>query len=192
MDIKFFTNKTEFETFMKSNYDQHPGFWIKFDKGNTQDKLKPEEALDIALCYGWIDGLIKRIDDDYYMKYFAKRLDNSVWSTKNMKSVERLIQDNRMTKAGLLAVDKAKKDGRWDKADLPPLDYSLDDFIELIKFNEIAYQKILKLPKSIQKNYAMSYYTLKKQDSKNKRLTNITRMLSDEKLNENQTRKSNQ
>lgn len=173
MDIKFFINKTEFETFMKSNYDQHPGFWIKFDKGQTKDKLKPEEALDIALCYGWIDGLIKKIDDNYYMKYFTKRLDTSVWSTKNKKSVERLIQENRMIKAGLLAVDKAKKDGRWDKADQPPLDYSLDDFIKLIKSNEIAYQSYLKLSKTNQKNYALSYYTLKKKETRDKRLLSI-------------------
>lgn len=173
MDIKFFTNKTEFETFMKANYDQHLGFWIKFDKGQTKDKLKPEEALDIALCYGWSDGLIKRIDEHYYIKYFAKRLDTSVWSTKNKKSVERLIQDNRMTKTGLLAVDKAKKDGRWDKADQPPLDYSLDDFIELIKSNKIAYQNFLKLSKTNQKNYAMSYYALKKKETRDKRLLSI-------------------
>lgn len=182
MDIKFFTNKTEFETFMKANYDKHLGFWIKFDKGRTKDKLKPEEALDIALCYGWIDGLIKRIDEHYYIKYFAKRLDTSVWSTKNKKSVQRLIQDNRMTKAGLLAVDKAKKDGRWDKADQPPLDYSLDDFIELIKSNEIAYQNYLNMPKSIQKAYAMSYFNLKRQESRGKRLLVIIDRLLDNKL----------
>lgn len=151
MDIEFFNSKTEFETIMETNHDKQLGFCIKFDKGSTKDKLKPEEALDIALCYGWIDGLIKKIDDEYYLKYFTKRLDTSVWSTKNKKSVERLISENKMKPAGQLAIDRAKKDGRWEKADLPPIDYSLDDFIELFKYNYEAYDRLLKLPKSIQK-----------------------------------------
>lgn len=177
MEPKYFKNKEEFYQFLEINHHDHPGIWIKFDKRHMKDKLKPEEALDIALCFGWIDGIIKRIDDDFYLKYFTKRLDTSVWSTKNKKSIERLIKDGLMKPAGLLTVEKAKKDGRWDKADQPPLDYSFDEFMLLIKPNNIAYQNFIMMSKSVQKTYAMSYFILKKQESREKRLTIIIQRL---------------
>ncbi len=61
MDPNFFINKQEFYQFLEVNHNEHPGIWIKFDKRDIKNKLKPEEALDIALCLGWIDGLIKKM-----------------------------------------------------------------------------------------------------------------------------------
>lgn len=110
MDHNFFKDKDEFNTFLKSNHQRHQGIWITFDKRDIKGKLKPEEALDIALCFGWIDGIIKRIDDDFYLKQLTKRSDKSAWSTKNKLSFERLLKENKMKPAGLLAVEKAKKD----------------------------------------------------------------------------------
>lgn len=165
-----FTTQQEWESWLSLHHSQMEGIWLRFDKTLTTSTLTSEQALDVALSYGWIDGLIKRIDDQFYIKYFAKRRKQSIWSTKNKTSVERLIQAGKMKEPGLQAVQDAKNDGRWEKADLPPEDFSLEVFHALIQNNPIAYENFLKMSKSIQKTYAMSYYTLKKEKSRNRRL----------------------
>lgn len=172
-----FLNQQAWETYLSQHVNQTEGIWLRFDKTLTTSTLTSEQALDVALCYGWIDGQIKRIDDQFYIKYFAKRRKQSIWSTKNKISVERLIQAGKMKEPGLQAVQDAKNDGRWERADLPPEDFSMEAFHLLIQTDVIAYENFLKMSKSIQKTYAMSYYTLKKEESRNRRLQVILERL---------------
>lgn len=171
-----FKNQENFETWLKENLD-HEGIWIIFDKKRLTSSLTPEEALDIALCYGWIDGLIKRLDDQFYKKYFAKRLPKSIWSTKNKISVARLIKSGQMKKEGLDAINIAKSNGRWDQSDQNPVDFSVEDFILLIKDDEHAYAFYKTLSHSIQKTYALYYYTAKKEETRLRRLVDIKQRL---------------
>ncbi len=85
-------------------------------KASTAPGIGYPEALDIALCFGWIDGQITRHDDDYTAQSFTPRRVRSVWSQVNREHIERLIVEGRMTPAGLAEVDRAKADGRWDAA----------------------------------------------------------------------------
>ncbi len=172
-DFTIFMNKEEVHSWLIHHHEDHLGIWIKFDKTHKESTLTPEEALDEALCFGWIDGQIQSIDAQFYLKYFAKRRTKSIWSTKNKLSVERLIKDGKMMPPGLLAVELAKKDGRWEKADLAPEDFSLPDFIELLRPNEKALGNYFAMSNSVQKTYAMSYFALKQPESRQRRLVVI-------------------
>jgi len=95
----------------------HPGVWLVLHKkGGRTTSLTYAEALDEALCFGWIDGQIGRRDDDSYRQRFTPRRPRSVWSARNVEHVARLIESGRMRPGGLAAVDAAKADGRWQAA----------------------------------------------------------------------------
>ncbi len=172
-----FDNKESFLNWLDQNHPTCPGFFLRFDKTKTTSSLTYEEALDIALCYGFIDGVTKKIDENFYTRYFTKRSQRSIWSTKNKISALRLIKQNLMKPSGMEAILLAKSDGRWDKADLPPKDYSISDFNELLNPYFLAQKNFQAFSNSIKKTYAMSYYTLKKQESRDRRLKVIIERL---------------
>jgi len=170
MEYYTFSTGRAFENWMQDNYLSDEGIWIRFDKWKKTSTLTSKDGLLIALSYGWIDGLIKRLDEQYYIKYFKKRGKHSIWSSLNKSYAEELIERGLMKPSGIKAVLDAKNDGRWDHADLPPSDYSIDAFKALLIPYEKAYQSYMSFSPSIQKTYALSYYALKKQSSKDKRL----------------------
>ena len=177
MDIHFFESQSAFHQYMQHHYATPTGFWVGFDKRPTPHKLLPEEALDIALCYGWIDGQIKSLDETYYVKYFAPRRPTSVWSTKNKKAVERLLQAGRLQPSGRAAIERSKKNGRWEKADALPDDFSMEHFCSLLLHDPLAATNYQAMSPSVQKIYAISYYALKKEESRARRLKVILERL---------------
>lgn len=177
MEKLIFKDKQEFWDWLSLNHHLSEGKLVQFDKQLKTSTLKYEESVDVALCFGWIDGVTKRIDEQFYTKYFTKRSIKSIWSTKNKKSVERLMKDGLMRPSGMEAVELAKRDGRWEKSDLPPLDFNVNDFEKLLINHQTAHEHFLKFSPSIQKTYAMSYYTLKKDDSRERRLSVIIKRL---------------
>jgi uncharacterized protein YdeI (YjbR/CyaY-like superfamily) len=175
MEILYFENPTSFENHLKQHVDGD-SFWLKISK-KSEPKLTADAAVEVALCYGWIDSTNKRLDDDYYLKYFAKRRDKSVWSTKNKNTITRLIETNRMQPQGYAAIAVAKKNGCWDKGDAAPEDFDLDAFHTLISNTPNAFNHWVNMSKSIQKTYAMSYYTLKTEAARARRLLVILNRL---------------
>ncbi len=165
-----FASQQELYKWLKINHTQDDGLWIIFDKRLITSTLKAEEALDMALCFGWIDGLIKKVDEQYYIKYFKKRLKRSIWSEKNKLRALELIKDGLMEPSGFNAIEQAKKNGQWEKTNTYPNDYNLPAFIDLIKPFKNAYLNFINMSNSVQKTYALSYYTLKKAESRKKRL----------------------
>src|SRR3954465_15788038 len=110
--IEFKTAKT-FETWLKKNHDKSTGIWLKiFKKDSGKKTISYAEALDVALCYGWIDGQKKAHDEQAWLQKFCARSARSIWSKINIGHVERLIKEGRMRPAGLKAIDQAKADGR--------------------------------------------------------------------------------
>ncbi len=176
MQEYFFNTKEDLLKWMMDHVDHEP-IWIIFDKRDIKGKLTQEEALDIALCFGWIDGLVKRIDDTYFKKYFSQRRPKSVWSEKNKKSIERLIHEGKMTEHGFKILEIAKKNGCYDKGDMPPQDYSIEAFDLLIKTYEKAFSNYKLMSDSTRKIYALSYFTAKKDETRQKRLKEIIERL---------------
>ena len=112
-----FANKKKWTDWLAKQHDKSPGVWLKIAK---QDMWIPsvtyEEALDVALCYGWIDGQKKGLDNQYWLQKFTPRGLKSIWSKINTEKAERLIASGEMQPAGLRAIEAAKQDGRWEAA----------------------------------------------------------------------------
>lgn len=115
--ILSFATSADFERWLAKHHSKAAVLWIKYaKKGSGELSITATEAVDVALCYGWIDGQSKSIDERYYLQRFTPRRAASVWSKINRDRVARLIKDGRMRPAGLAEVDRAKADGRWDAA----------------------------------------------------------------------------
>ncbi|MEK0450288.1 MAG: hypothetical protein RL088_2556 [Verrucomicrobiota bacterium] len=112
-----FASAAAFRRWLKTNHAAHPGIWMKLaKKASGIASITYAEALDEALCYGWIDGQVKKFDDQYWLQKFTKRGARSVWSKVNIGHIERLTNEGRMQPAGQAAVNAAKADGRWEQA----------------------------------------------------------------------------
>jgi uncharacterized protein YdeI (YjbR/CyaY-like superfamily) len=117
LEIMPFKNPAEFEKWLAKEHERDHGIWMKFAKKSSGiETIVYAEALDVALCYGWIDGQVKKFDDDYYLQRWTPRRKRSKWSTRNREHVARLIEAGRMRPAGQAQIDAAKADGRWDSA----------------------------------------------------------------------------
>jgi uncharacterized protein YdeI (YjbR/CyaY-like superfamily) len=107
----------EWHAWLDRHHVDHPGVWLVLHKkGGQTTTLTYAQALDEALCFGWIDGQIARRDDHSYRQRFTPRRPNSPWSARNVEHVARLTEARRMQPAGIAAVDAAKTDGRWQAA----------------------------------------------------------------------------
>ncbi len=117
LPIYSFTDKDEFYFWLSQNFENTKGFWLRyFKKGSKIPTILPTEAVDVVLCWGWIDGLLNRYDDISYLVRFTQRRKKSVWSKINVEKVGRLILSGEMQPSGLVHVESAKMDGRWDNA----------------------------------------------------------------------------
>jgi uncharacterized protein YdeI (YjbR/CyaY-like superfamily) len=106
------------QTWLEAHHEEPTGVWLRLAKKGTTDptSLTYDQALEEALCYGWIDGQVRRLDERTYRQRFTARRKRSVWSKRNVAIVERLASEARMQPAGLAAVEQAKTDGRWETA----------------------------------------------------------------------------
>jgi uncharacterized protein YdeI (YjbR/CyaY-like superfamily) len=116
-----FRTPEEWEAWLEGNHADTDGIWIRiYKKGSGQPTVTYDEALDVALCFGWIDGQSRRLDEASYVQKFTPRRKRSGWSKRNTEHVERLTAAGRMRPAGLAQVEAAKADGRWEAAYAPP------------------------------------------------------------------------
>ncbi len=118
--IKAFASATAFEGWLSSNHDRETEIWLKIHKKDTRlPTVTYAEALDVALCWGWIDGIRKGFDERSFLQRFTPRKAKSIWSQINRGHISRLTETGRMTPHGQRHVDAAKSDGRWDAAYAP-------------------------------------------------------------------------
>jgi uncharacterized protein YdeI (YjbR/CyaY-like superfamily) len=115
-ETRAFAFAAEFDTWL-AEHDRAPGLFLRIAKKSAGvPTITAAEAVEVALCHGWIDGRTNRVDDDWFTVRYTPRRAKSVWSQKNVETVARLIADGRMRPAGLAAVEAAQADGRWDRA----------------------------------------------------------------------------
>ena len=110
-----FSSRADFRAWLQDNAETSEGVWLVFGKTKALPTVKAAEALEEALCFGWIDGQMKSVDETKYLKYFARRRAKSVWSVKNKKLVETLREKGMMTELGEKAIEIAKGNGMWDE-----------------------------------------------------------------------------
>ncbi len=112
-----FENKKRWTDWLAKQHDKSAGVWLKLSKKDSGiPSITYEEALDVALCYGWIDGQKKGFNDKFWLQKFTPRGAKSIWSKINTEKAERLIASGEMQSAGFKAIELAKQDGRWDAA----------------------------------------------------------------------------
>ena len=128
--VLFFTTPADLEDWLEEHGEASDGIWLKFaKKASGIQSVVYAEALDVALCHGWIDGQVQRLDDDHYLQRFTPRRARSKWSTRNRGKAEELIGQGRMRPPGLREIERARADGRWDEAyDSPATATVPDDF----------------------------------------------------------------
>ncbi len=112
-----FTNREAWRAWLAENYTANPGVWLLINrKAAPRQFLMLEEAVEEALCFGWIDGTLQPISKETYALRFSPRQPNSIWSVNNQRRVAKLIEEGRMTPAGLAKIAAAKQSGEWEAA----------------------------------------------------------------------------
>lgn len=178
-DILIFPNREQFREWLGENCSSSAGVWLLFAKDGGTKTLTTAEALEEALCFGWIDGQIKSIDGKTYKKYFSMRRPNSKWSDKNKALVQSLEERGLMTEYGRQKTEEAKKTGQWDAVDLMSLgEEHIDELCELIKGYEPANTNFQAMPQSVKKTYARAYFDAKTDAGREKRLAWIVDRLN--------------
>ena len=115
--VREFRTKDAFYKWLKANHDKADEVWIRiFKKASGKATITPEEAIDVVLCWGWIDAIRKSWDEESFVQRYTRRGPKSVWSLVNRDNVARLVKEGVMTPHGLHHVETAKADGRWDAA----------------------------------------------------------------------------
>jgi uncharacterized protein YdeI (YjbR/CyaY-like superfamily) len=179
MTPRFFDTPSEFRKWLEHNHDKETeilvGFW---KKASGKVGMNYDQALDVALCFGWIDGLVNKYDDMSYAQRFSPRKSKSMWSKINTQHIERLIKEGEMTPAGLAAVDAAKADGRWEKAYASPANMKVpDDFLVELKKHPNAEAFFQTLGKTNLFAIAFRLHNAKKEETRIRQMEKIIQML---------------
>ena len=157
-----FVSRREFRSWLEENCTSSGGVWLLFGKAGGPKTITANEALEEALCFGWIDGQMQSIDDKTYLKYFSVRRENSNWSDKNKAIVEGLEQRGLMTGHGRKKIEEARKNGQWARPKAPPItEEQIAAVSDLLKSHEPAYTNFAAMPPSVKKTYARAYFDAK-------------------------------
>ena len=125
--IKTFRTEAAFESWLRRNHARETEVWLRiYKKDSGIPSITPAQALDVVLCWGWIDAIRKSFDDESFLQRYTPRRNRSIWSQINREHIRRLTAAGRMTPAGQKQVDAAKADGRWDAAYAPMRSASRD------------------------------------------------------------------
>ena len=172
MDESFsFGTREEFRDWLGSNCQTSQGVWLLFGKAGGPVTMKATEALEEALCFGWIDGQMQSLDDKAYIKYFSARRKNSKWSDKNKALVESLEERGMMTEYGRAKVSEAKQNGQWDTVKPPAItEQQIAELSEVLQMHQAAYTNFKAMSPSVQKTYTRAYIDVKTAEGREKRL----------------------
>ena len=178
-DIMQFSDREEFRKWLNDNCLSSDGIWLLFGKSGGPKTIKASEALEEALCFGWIDGQMQSIDDKTYQKYFSIRREKSKWSDKNKALVKSLEERGLMTDHGRKKIEEAKQNGQWDARDLMTVgEKEIAVLSALIKEYEPAFTNFEAMPLSVKKTYTRAYYDAKTDAGREKRLAWIVDRLN--------------
>lgn len=178
-----FVNTTLWRAWLDTHHADTDGIWLRmFKKASGIDTVTYAEALDEALCYGWIDGQMKKRDEVSYIQKFTPRRKNSMWSKRNIEYVARLEAERRMMPSGSAEVDRAKNDGRWEQAyDKPSEMVTPEYFLNALKERPKAFEFYNTLNKTNTYAIAWRLQTAKTEQTRSRRMEKLLLMLDDGK-----------
>lgn len=175
-----FESKKKFVDWLAKNHDKSAGLWLKIAKKATGiSTVTYAEALDVALCYGWIDGQKGSFDEQYFLQKFTPRRPKSIWSKINVEKVAGLIASGEMKPSGLKAVEAAKQDGRWDAAYSSQKNIVVPaDFQSALEKNKKAKAFFETLTGAKRYSFLFRIETAKKAETREKRIGQFVQMLA--------------
>lgn len=166
-----FSNREEFRKWLSGNCRTSAGVWLLFGKPGGPKTLTAQEALEEALCFGWIDGQMQRIDEKTYRKYFSLRRENSKWSEKNKALVQSLEERGLMTGSGREKIEEAKQNGQWDAPKPAAVaEEQIACLSALLEGYEPAFTNFQAMPPSVKKTYTRAYFDAKTAAGREKRI----------------------
>ena len=174
-----FDSQKKWANWLAKQHGKSPGVWLKIAKKDSGiSSVTYEEALDVALCYGWIDGQKKGYDGQYWLQKFTPRGPRSIWSKINTEKVERLIASGEMKPAGLKAIDLAKQDGRWEAAYASQKNISIpEDFQAALDKNKKAKAFFAALKSAERYSFLFRIYDARRPETRAKRIQQFVEML---------------
>jgi uncharacterized protein YdeI (YjbR/CyaY-like superfamily) len=175
-----FKTQKEWEKWLSQNHDKSDGIWIRFyKKSSNLPTVTYAQALDEALCYGWIDGQAKSLDELSYLQRFTPRRKRSIWSKRNTEHIARLEKIGKMKPAGNLQVEQAKADGRWQAAYESPKNTVVpDDFLKELAKNKNANAFFKTLNKTNTYAIAWQLQSAKRPETRDRRKKKLIAMLA--------------
>lgn len=183
LPVQTFTNTDDLHTWFAKNYTREEGVWLRYYKKATgKPTITHDQAIDEALCWGWIDGLGNKYDEESWVVRFTPRRAKSVWSQVNVGKVERLIAEGRMNPSGLKHVEAAKADGRWGAAYAGPATMTLpDEFVVLLKTDPATWEFYQSLSKANKYAYAHRIAVVVGEEKKRIKMRQLFEMLKAKK-----------
>ncbi len=173
-----FPSRADFRAWLEENYASEDGVWLVFGKGSGPKTLKAGEALEEALCFGWIDGQMQSVNDESYVKYFKQRSRKSEWSAKNVALAADLERRGLMREPGREKIARAKADGLFTpKAREPVTEEEVAAFAALLEGEKEALRNFISMSPSVRRSYVGSYRATKTEEGKRKRLAVIIKRL---------------
>ena len=166
-------DRAAWREWLSGNYNKKSEIWlVYYKKKSGKPSIGYDESVEEALCFGWVDSLIKKIDEEKYARKFTPRKPDSKWSESNIKRVEKMIAARLMTNVGLELVEAARQSGSWDNPVKPPkLSYELPpEFAEALAINKEAKETFDNLAQTYQKQYIAWIVTAKRAETKEKRV----------------------
>ncbi len=164
---------------LEANYETTEGILLKIaKKGAPVTTVNYQQALEVALCFGWIDGKVNKLDDHFYLQKFTPRRKRSLWSKRNVNIAERLMAEEKMHPAGLAEIELAKADGRWSVAYDSPSKMTIpDDFMAALSENKQALHFFQSLDKTNLFSLGFRLQTAKSPETRTRRIQEIIQML---------------
>lgn len=170
-DILEFAGREEFRAWLDVHCLSSTGVWLLFGKPGGPKTITAGEALEEALCFGWIDGQMQSIDDKTYKKYFSMRREKSKWSAKNRALAEALEAQGRMTDPGRAKIEEAKRNGQWDTPAPPAVtEEQIARISALLEGREPACTNFRAMPLSVKKTYTRAYLDARTEAGRERRI----------------------
>jgi len=175
----YVTNRRNWRAWLEKNNDTAKEVWlIYYKKHARKPSISYEASVEEALCYGWVDSIIKRLDDDRCARKFTPRKGASVWSESNKRRAERMIRDGRMTEAGMAKIREARKRGVWSKTQEASKELIVPAFIQnTLAQNEKASLFFETLANSYKRQIVRWVSSAQKEETKIRRLTEVISLL---------------
>lgn len=176
-----FKDCTEWRSWLRSNHRRSKGIWVAIQKKNSKNEgLRYIEAVEEAICYGWIDSTVRRLNEDFFIQWYSPRREDSVWSLINKKRAIELNKKGMMTNSGLKSVEVAKRTGKWQIAYSSRSPVKVPDEISRALRNHGVLKEFNLLTQSRKLQYVYWIEQARRQETRDRRIRNLADNLRSE------------